>query len=105
MKYTQLGSLETLEQPTKTVLYRILQELTNNAVKHANAKLIFVQLGKHDKGITLIVEDNGQGFDKGRIIKGAGLQNVQSRVDYLKGSMEINSIAGEGSTINIEIPL
>jgi signal transduction histidine kinase len=105
MKFIQLGSGQPLEKSTEVILYRIVQELTNNAIKHAAACNIFIQLTKHERGITLTVEDDGKGFEKNSIKKGDGLQNVQSRVDYLKASLEINSIPNEGSTFIIEIPL
>ena len=105
MKFTQIGLPLQLEQSTQVVFYRIIQELANNAVKHAGAKNIFVQLDKHKQGITLTVEDDGRGFDTNMVTRGAGLKNVQSRVDYLKGSMEINSTPEDGSAFIVEIPL
>jgi signal transduction histidine kinase len=105
MKFTEIGLNGDIEKPTEVVLYRIMQELSNNAIKHAAAKNIFIQLDKHEKGLTLTVEDDGKGFDITQIKKGDGLQNIQSRIDYLKGSMEIHSKPGEGSTFIIEIPL
>ncbi|MEP6949751.1 MAG: ATP-binding protein [Ginsengibacter sp.] len=107
MRYTTLGPQGGLEKSTEVILYRIIQELTNNAIKHAMAKNIFIQLIIHEKGITLTVEDDGKGFDTAQLsnIKGAGLKNVQSRVDYLKGILEIDSKTGEGSSFNIEIPV
>jgi two-component system, NarL family, sensor kinase len=104
MKFTSIGMSQPLEKSTEVILYRIVQELTNNAIKHASAKNIFIQLNRHEQGTTLTVEDDGKGFDITQIKKGNGLQNVQSRVDYLKGTMEINSIPGKGATFNIEIP-
>jgi two-component system, NarL family, sensor kinase len=104
MKFTQLGLNTAIEKPTEVILYRIIQELSNNAIKHATAKIIFIQLNKHEQGLTLTVEDDGKGFDANKTTKGDGLQNVQSRVDYLKGTMEINSKLGEGSSFTIEIP-
>jgi len=106
MKYTQLGLQQPLEKATEVILYRIVQELSNNAIKHASAKNIFIQLTKHERGITLTVEDDGKGFDSKQLstLKGAGLQNVQSRVDYLKGIMNIESEAGKGTSVNVEIP-
>jgi signal transduction histidine kinase len=104
MKFTQIGLNDSIEKPTEVILYRIVQELSNNAIKHATAENIFIQLNKHEKGLTLTVEDDGKGFTITQNIKGDGLQNVQSRVAYLKGSMEINSKAGEGSSFTIEIP-
>jgi signal transduction histidine kinase len=107
MKFTALGINEKLTQSTEVTLYRIIQELVNNSLKHAAAKNIFIQLNKHPKGISLSVEDDGKGFNAAEAInkKGAGLQNVQTRVDYLKGTMSIDSTAGNGSSINIEIPV
>jgi two-component system, NarL family, sensor kinase len=104
IKFTTIGFSQPLEKSTEVILYRIIQELSNNAIKHAAAKNIFIQLNKHEQGITLTVEDDGKGFDTAQITKGAGLQNIQSRIDYLKGSMEINSKPGEGCSFTIEIP-
>jgi two-component system, NarL family, sensor kinase len=105
LKFTAIGFNQALEKSTEVILYRIIQELSNNAIKHAAAKNIFIQLNKHEQGVTLTVEDDGKGFDIAQLTKGAGLQNIQSRIDYLKGSMEIHSTPGEGSTFIIEIPL
>ncbi|HRH47205.1 MAG TPA: tetratricopeptide repeat protein [Panacibacter sp.] len=107
MKFTQLGLRQNLEKTTEVILYRIVQELSNNALKHAAAKNIFIQLTKHERGITLTIEDDGKGFDAANLstFKGAGLKNVQSRVDYLKGSFEIQSSPGNGSSFTIEIPV
>ncbi len=105
MRFTHLGVDQVIEKSTEVILYRIIQELSNNAIKHAAAYNIFIQLTRHSKGISLTVEDDGKGFDATQTTKGAGLQNVQSRVDYLNGSMEITSTPGVGSTFNIEIPM
>ena len=106
MKYTQIGSLQTLSQSTDIVLYRIIQELTNNAIKHAGAKNIFIQITKHQQGFTITIEDDGKGFDAKALpdAKGSGLLNVRSRIDYLKGGWDIRSENGKGTSINIEIP-
>jgi two-component system, NarL family, sensor kinase len=106
MKYMQLGPDEPLEKSTEVILYRIVQELTNNAIKHAAAQHILIQLNKHDHGLTLTVEDDGRGFDtkQTRDGKGDGLKNVQSRVDYLKGSLSIESETGKGTSCTVEIP-
>lgn len=107
IKFTQLGSNQPLEKSTEVILYRIFQELSNNAIKHAAAKNIFIQLTKHERGITLTVEDDGRGFDASQLpaLKGAGLANVQSRIDYFKGSLTIDSEPGKGTSVNVEITL
>jgi two-component system, NarL family, sensor kinase len=106
MKYTQIGSLQMLDQSTEIVLYRIIQELTNNALKHAAPKNIFIQITKHAKGFTITVEDDGKGFDSKTQPegKGTGLKNVRSRIEYLKGSIVTDSEQGKGTSIIIEMP-
>ncbi len=107
IKYTQLGITQPLEKPTEVILYRIIQELTTNAVKYAGAKNILIQLSRNENLLNLTVEDDGQGFDTAQLssTKGTGLQNVQSRVDYLKGTFTIESEKGKGTTANIELPI
>lgn len=88
----------------QVTLYRIMQELINNAVKHAGASQILVQLQQRDNRIFLTVEDDGIGFDQSAIkaLKGAGLANIQSRTEMLQGSMEISSAPGTGASFTIE---
>ncbi|MEP7317274.1 MAG: sensor histidine kinase, partial [Panacibacter sp.] len=107
IKFTKLGPELPLEKATEVTLYRVVQELSNNAIKHAQSQNIFIQLVRHERGITLTVEDDGRGFDATNlsILKGDGLKNVQSRVDYLKGNVELQSSPGNGTSVIIEIPL
>ncbi len=88
----------------QVTLYRIMQELVNNAVKHASASQILVQLQQRDDRMFLVVEDDGKGFDAAQLkaLKGAGLANIQSRVEMLRGKMEVESAKGTGSTFTIE---
>ncbi|WP_181358375.1 tetratricopeptide repeat-containing sensor histidine kinase [Taibaiella chishuiensis] len=91
----------------QTVLYRIMQELVNNAVKHAAATHLLVQLQESGEQIFLTVEDDGGGFDPEllRRVKGSGLSNIRARVAFLKGKMDIDSKPGTGTTILIESPI
>lgn len=88
-------------------IYRIIQELINNTIKHANATEIIVQLFKEDNKLNITVEDNGKGFDVKNInnFKGAGWTNIINRVNYLKGKTDVVSNEKEGTSVNIEIPL
>ena len=88
-------------------LYRIIQELVNNALKHATATSIFIQLSAHNGRLHITVEDDGKGFDTENIDlqNSAGMHNVRSRLSFLNGDMKIMSEIGEGTTIEIEIPL
>lgn len=85
-------------------LYRILQELLQNVIKHARATAVTVQL-THDAGQgTLLVEDNGRGFPEKSLKEGLGLGNIRHRVERLSGTLDIDSRSGGGSTIIVQFP-
>ncbi|MFC2175362.1 PAS domain S-box protein [Bacteroidota bacterium] len=85
-------------------LYRITQELLNNIQKHALCNKVFVGLIDHGTTLNLTVEDDGIGFDTKQENKGIGLKNIKSRVTMLKGLIDVESEAGHGSLVSIEIP-
>jgi signal transduction histidine kinase len=103
--YQQLGEDRKLSTRAEITLYRIVQELVNNALKHADAKQIIVQLTKNHVKTTVTVEDDGKGFDT-KILdskKGAGFNNIKYRVNYFKGALDIHSQPGNGTSVNIEL--
>ncbi|WP_278353914.1 tetratricopeptide repeat-containing sensor histidine kinase [Chryseobacterium gleum] len=85
-------------------IYRIVQELLANAVKHAEASSILLQCSQSGENFLITIEDNGKGFDKNieNTTQSMGLRNLKNRVNYLKGKMEINS-DDQGTAINIEL--
>ncbi|MDF2380000.1 hypothetical protein JMG10_00880 [Nostoc ellipsosporum NOK] len=101
------GLENRLEPSVEIVVYRIVQELVNNAVKHSGATTILAQVMSQDNRITITVEDNGKGFEHSKLeeIRTAGLQNIQSRVNYLRGTIDIQSTPGKGTSIHIDCPL
>jgi len=105
VKYQSLGMNVRIEKSTEIIIYRIIQELINNIMKHAGATEALVQLIKEDSRLNIVVEDNGKGFDTAEMAKntGAGWVNIHSRVEYLKGQLDVNSEAGKGSLVNIEL--
>ena len=88
-------------------VYRIIQELVNNAIKHSNAAEILVQIRKDDQLLLIDVEDNGKGFGYNPDSKksGMGLAGITSRVNYWKGSLNIESDKSSGTSVHIEIPV
>ena len=87
-------------------LYRIVQELVNNTIKHAQASRISIQVNRFDEIVNIVVEDNGKGFDLEKIREnpGIGLRNIKARVHDLKGEVYIDAKAGRGTTVSIDIP-
>ncbi|MGC4035664.1 MAG: tetratricopeptide repeat protein [Chitinophagaceae bacterium] len=106
--YQALGMSNTIiEQATAAAVYRVVQELVNNILKYAIAKQAIVQVTAEPAKLTVTVEDDGRGFDTGILEKttGIGWSNIRSRIDYLKGKVDIRSHAGEGTSVHIEIPI
>ncbi len=96
-----------LSTNTNLTIYRIIQELINNAVKHSKATEVLIQYLEQGGKINITVEDNGQGFSEEMVKKkgGMGLNNLKTRVAYLNGEIDIISAKDEGTTIHIVIDL
>ncbi|MCE7041913.1 sensor histidine kinase [Dyadobacter sp. CY312] len=100
------GLDKRLESSTETILYRILQEAINNVIKHAKATEMQVQLTRSGNQLSVCIEDNGIGLDinSPQYRRGSGARNIQQRVDYLNGKLDIRSVPGKGTSVFIEIP-
>lgn len=104
INFEAFGLNSTLSQEKQVNIYRMVQELLTNAIRHAEASEILVQCSQNENVFFITVEDNGKGFTVTNNAQrtGIGLGNVRTRVEYLKGKMDIASVEGEGTTINIE---
>ena len=90
---------DDLNNMTVLSIYRIIQELFHNAIKHAKAKEILLQLNSEEDEMVIEFEDDGIGFDINNLKrKGMGLDNLKSRINYLKGNISIDSKEGEGTS-------
>jgi signal transduction histidine kinase len=96
-----------LEEHVEITIFRLIQEGLNNIVKHAGATDVIIQLLKDDNELHLVIEDNGIGFDVDTAWEngGMGVRNLESRIQYLNGKLEIRSYIGEGTTLTIYIPV
>jgi two-component system, NarL family, sensor kinase len=103
--YQQFGEDRKLNSAAEVTIYRIVQELVNNALKYSGAKQIIVQLTKNHVKVGVAVEDDGKGFDIKLLDekKGAGINNIKYRVNYFKGTFDIISSPGNGTSVNIEL--
>lgn len=105
IEFIPFGMYTRLDRSLEIALYRIVQELITNILKHAKAKEITIQLLQSKDNLNLIVEDDGIGFDpESSIEQGMGLKNTASRVHHLNGELKIDSSPGTGTTISIDIP-
>lgn len=96
-----------LPQKVEFAIYRVVQESLNNVIKHAKASEVSILLEPRDKGVRLILEDNGRGFDQDSpsCKRGLGLFGIRERVNLLGGNLTIESEVGQGTTIYADIPV
>jgi two-component system, NarL family, sensor kinase len=104
--YTE-GLDERIDSNIETVLYRVIQECVNNAIKHAGATTLDISLIRDKDGISGTVEDNGKGFDATDKEKydGIGLRNIITRIEYLKGTVDFDSAPGRGTLVALHVPV
>lgn len=103
-------SIGTAEVPPSCSLhiFRILQEIIHNTIKHAKASVLRIELFMETDQLIILTADNGQGFDYDNTIKkkkGLGLSNLQNRTDYLGGAFHLTSTKGKGTRCHIVVPL
>ncbi|MCU0395837.1 MAG: histidine kinase [Chitinophagaceae bacterium] len=98
------GMDKRLNASTEIMLFRIIQELINNIIKHADATEAIIQFNREGNRLSVTVEDNGRGFSlqEGDDKTHAGLSSVQSRVNYLNGTMSIDSQREVGTTVMMD---
>ncbi len=93
-----------LTQDTELNIYRIIQEALNNIIKHSDARIASIKIIENENQLELTIFDNGKGFDIENNSAGNGLNNIYSRVDFLKGEIKIKSEIGKGTNFIIKIP-
>lgn len=101
------GLEKRLSNHLEITIFRIVQELVTNVIKHANASELQISLTQHEKELNIVVEDNGNGFVVGKLQEkeGMGLGSIERRVEYLEGTMHVDSTLEKGTNIIIDIPL
>lgn len=95
------------DNKTELSIYRMTQELVHNAIKHARANSVSIEVNCFEDSVNIIVEDNGQGFDAIAVQEkpGLGLSSLAARVRELNGDFQIDSRPGRGTIVSIDIPL
>jgi two-component system, NarL family, sensor kinase len=102
----QIDALEFIQfsESREVAIYRIVQEVLTNALKHAKAKVVYVQMYESDGELSISIEDDGAGFQQ-QIAEGIGMKNIYSRVNFLSGTVEYQSQSNKGTNVQINIPI
>jgi two-component system, NarL family, sensor kinase len=107
MEFETFGLNGKLNSLVENTLFRAIQEILNNTIKHSSASALHIQIAQGTHEITLMAEDNGSGFEmeKVRQSPGHGLTQMKSRIENLNGSIHVDSSPARGTIISIVIPL
>ncbi len=108
IEFQASGLRANYEQPFLISVYRIVQELLTNAVKHSGAEKVWVQCNENDNHVYISVEDNGKGFvfdEAMQSARGIGLSNIKNRVELLNGQLEIDAAPEKGASFHIDFDL
>ena len=103
--FIPLGNINRFNAGFELALYRIVQELINNIIRHSKATQALLQLSQNQNILTLSVEDNGDGFLTENITDGTGLGSIRKRVNALTGHLEICSQINKGTQVYLEFEL
>ena len=102
------GLHRALPRPLETAVYRMVQELLNNVLRHAQAEETFLHVVRENDTIAINVDDDGRGFDpvgSAKVPPGIGLRSIRSQVALLGGQLRVVSRPGHGTAISIELPV
>jgi signal transduction histidine kinase len=113
--YNEMMNIEIIDETivdlgkeANNQVYRILQEIVLNTIKHAQAKDLVIEISETEKELLIRTQDNGVGFtfadNKRKKMSGMGLLSIENRIDYLNGTLIVNSEAKSGAQYNIRIP-
>ena len=103
--YQAFGINRVSDKDLDLFVFRIVQELVNNSIKHAQATEIIIQINYLEDVMMITVEDDGRGFEYNQMLyQGMGLKNVEYRAQYLKGKFSVESSPGQGTIMVVEIP-
>lgn len=96
---------QKLDVDQKHIIFRIVQELTNNTIKYADASVITLNVTATTRSVSVLYTDNGIGFNPKKIRKGVGFESIQTRIESYNGKLSINSSPGKGAQVSFTIPL
>lgn len=100
------GMEERLEPYIEVMIFRAIQELLGNVIRHSQASQVKIQMDASGGEVKVTVDDNGKGFDTATLneTKGMGLKVIRDRIDMIGGGMDIDSVPGQGTRVSFTIP-
>jgi len=106
IEVVHFGLDKRLDNTTEIDVFRIIQELTTNIIKHAEATEATINLSLYDNNLNVIIEDNGVGFEPERISAntGMGIESIKKRIKHRNGTFEIDSSINKGTSIIMNFP-
>ena len=108
IRFDVTGSPVYMQTQKELVIFRIIQEVLNNCIKHAEATAITIHLNYQSHFVEIELSDNGIGFTRkstaSKTGKGTGLMNIVKRTAYIDGTCQVNSFPGKGTTVHMKIP-
>ena len=107
VNFSAKGFSDQLEHNEEVILYKVIQELVSNIIKHAKASELTIAIENDKKFIRALIKDNGVGFNAAEIdgFTGIGLKNINTRIQYLKGAVHFDTAPNKGTAVNIMVPL
>jgi signal transduction histidine kinase len=85
------------------ILFRMIQEVINNIIKHAEANTIYLKAIKENNKLVITIQDDGRGFSENLVAGGAGLHNLQNRAKMINAELKVKSQPGQGTLVTISI--
>jgi two-component system sensor histidine kinase DegS len=106
VRFAVTGKERRLESYQEVMIFRGIQELLYNVSRHSQASVAKVQVDMGENQIKVTVDDDGKGFDQMSVGEGGGmgLKVIRDRVEMLGGSMEIDSVVGQGTRVTFQLP-
>jgi len=108
IKFVDKSKKNVFNKGIEIIVYRIVTELINNALKHSDAKIISIEFLTKNNQFAILYKDNGKGFDVQKAMqdaKGMGLKNIRERINTIGGSMKIYSDIGQGVEIEMRMDI